>query len=117
LIVADEEPKVIPLRTGVEEMVGDLIITAMRMEDELGLLPPVAFARLPELAPGHEYWVRWRHQRRRQRILVEQVLPDAKLPVLRFRIPRRGRHGPAHYLRLRDPADFGPALPRVRPKL
>jgi hypothetical protein len=108
--VAEKEPKVIPLRTGVDEMVADLIITAMRMEDELGLVPPVALARFPDLSPGREYWVRWRHQRRRQRILLEQVFPDPKLPMLRFRIPKRGRQGPAHYLRFRDRADFEPVV-------
>jgi hypothetical protein len=91
-------------------MVADLIITAMRMEDELGLVPPVALARFPDLSPGREYWVRWRHQRRRQRILLEQVFPDPKLPMLRFRIPKRGRQGPAHYLRFRDRADFEPVV-------
>lgn len=82
----------------------------MRMEDELDLLPPVALARFPDLTAGCEYWVRWRHQRRRQRIFVDEVFPDPKLPMLRFRIPKRVRQGPAHYLRFRDLADFEPVV-------
>lgn len=113
--MAEKEPKVIPLRTGVDEMVADLIMTAMRMEDELDLLPSVALARFPDLSPGCEYWVRWRHQRRRQRIFVDEVFPDLKLPLLRFRIPKRGRPGPAHYLRFRDLADFESVVVPVTP--
>ena len=37
--MAEGDAKVIPLRTGVDEMVADLIMTAMRTEDELGLVP------------------------------------------------------------------------------
>jgi hypothetical protein len=117
LIVPEEEPKVIALPKGLDEMVTDMIITAFRMEDELDLLRPVAASRFPDLAPGREYWVRWRHQRRRQRIFVEQVFADPKLPMLRFRLPKRGRRGPAHYFRFCDLADFEPVVSRIGRKV